>query len=68
MRKAKLVLGIVLIGFLSACSSQVAEEEAHAHYSCPMQCEGNKQYEEVGTCPVCGMDLEEVAMAEESVD
>ncbi len=63
MRKAKLVLGLVMIGFLSACNSQMAEEEAHAHYSCPMQCEGDKQYDEAGTCPVCGMDLEEVALA-----
>jgi len=47
------------------------EEPAHQHpkkpikpkgkatgvYYCPMHCEGTKQYEEPGDCPVCGMDL-----------
>ncbi len=26
-------------------------------YKCPMSCEGDKTYEEPGTCPVCGMVL-----------
>jgi Cu2+-exporting ATPase len=26
-------------------------------YYCPMQCEGEKTYEEAGDCPVCGMHL-----------
>jgi len=26
-------------------------------FYCPMQCEGDKIYEEPGDCPVCGMDL-----------
>ena len=42
-------------------------EEAHEHtheavaasYYCPMECEGDKTYEEPGSCPVCGMDLVE---------
>lgn len=33
-------------------------------YACPMQCEGTKTYAEAGKCPVCKMDLQEVAMAE----
>jgi uncharacterized lipoprotein len=74
MKKAKLVLGLVFIGFLGACSSQETAQEAfkeetqelaQAHYTCPMQCEGDKQYEETGTCPVCKMDLEEVGLSEE---
>lgn len=32
----------------------------HTHYQCPMKCEGEKTYEEPGTCPVCEMDLKEV--------
>ena len=67
MKRTKLVLGLLMIGFLNACNSQVAEEEAQARYSCPMQCEGDKQHEEAGKCPVCGMDLEEVAMVEEEM-
>ncbi len=33
-------------------------------YSCPMQCEGDKTYATAGKCPVCKMDLQEVAIAE----
>lgn len=29
-------------------------------YVCPMKCEGEKTYDKAGTCPTCGMDLEEV--------
>ena len=28
-------------------------------YYCPMKCEGEKTYPEMGSCPVCGMDLVE---------
>ena len=33
-------------------------------FACPMKCEGDKTYAEAGTCPVCKMDLQEVAMVE----
>ena len=26
-------------------------------YYCPMQCEGDKSYDQAGSCPICGMDL-----------
>ena len=29
-------------------------------YYCPMHCEGDKMYDKVGNCPVCGMNLEKV--------
>jgi len=32
-----------------------------AAYSCPMQCEGDKTYPDSGKCPVCKMELQEVA-------
>ena len=35
-----------------------------ARYYCPMHCEGEKTYAEAGKCPVCKMDLQEVALAE----
>jgi hypothetical protein len=54
-----------------ACSGNKAEKETsgtHAvsgkKYACPMQCEGEKTYAEAGKCPVCKMDLQEVALAE----
>ena len=28
-----------------------------SNYYCPMKCEGNKTYNEPGTCPVCNMHL-----------
>ncbi len=30
---------------------------ATGKYYCPMRCEGEKEYDESGDCPVCGMDL-----------
>ena len=33
-------------------------------FACPMQCEGEKTYAQAGKCPVCKMDLQEVALAE----
>lgn len=33
-------------------------DEATTFY-CPMKCEGEKTYAEMGSCPVCGMDLVE---------
>jgi len=58
--------------FLSAaCAGNKSEKETtetHAvsekKYACPMQCEGEKTYAEAGKCPVCKMELQEVAMAE----
>lgn len=29
-------------------------------YHCPMNCEGDKSYDQAGSCPVCGMNLETV--------
>lgn len=61
-----------MIGLLAACGSNESESTenavAHNHYSCPMECEGDKEYDEAGTCPVCGMDLELVMLDEEASD
>ncbi|MFT5886727.1 MAG: protein SCO1/2 [Arcticibacterium sp.] len=66
MKKIKLVVGIMFLGALGSCNqSQSAQEEEHAHYACPMTCEGDKTYHEDGTCPACKMDLEDVAVLEE---
>ncbi|AWV98834.1 heavy metal-binding domain-containing protein [Arcticibacterium luteifluviistationis] len=72
MMKSKLVLGMLFLGFLGACTSEssdadmsemsdTSEEVAHVHYACPMECEADKVYEEAGKCPVCKMDLAEVS-------
>src|SRR5690606_26773235 len=32
-------------------------------FYCPMHCEGDKTYDEPGSCPICGMDLvEEISL------
>ncbi len=36
-------------------------------YYCPMHCEGDKQYDKPGDCPVCGMDLVKQAAAIQNV-
>ncbi|MBW6533470.1 MAG: copper-translocating P-type ATPase [Mariniphaga sp.] len=33
------------------------EKKSSGKYYCPMQCEGDKTYDEPGDCPVCGMHL-----------
>nr|WP_294899580.1 heavy metal translocating P-type ATPase [uncultured Pedobacter sp.] len=32
-------------------------EDGKGAFYCPMNCEGDKTYDEAGNCPVCGMDL-----------
>ncbi len=39
----------------------MAEETALAAYQCPMKCEQEKSYPEKGNCPVCKMELKELA-------
>lgn len=41
-----------------------ADSTAAKKYACPMQCEGEKTYAQAGKCPVCKMDLQEIALAE----
>jgi len=37
-------------------------------YYCPMQCEGEKTYDQPGDCPVCGMDLVPLSTGEDTED
>jgi hypothetical protein len=48
----------------SSQTETVVQKDAVAAdtYSCPMRCEGEKTYSEAGTCPVCKMNLELVAV------
>ena len=41
-----------------------ADSTAAKKYACPMQCEGEKTYSQAGKCPVCKMDLQEIALVE----
>lgn len=56
-----IILGLALIAFVGvstvSCKSE-KKELAEVVYYCPMECEGEKTYEDKDVkCPVCGMDL-----------
>ena len=36
------------------------KDDKPSQYHCPMHCEGNKNYNKAGDCPVCGMHLEKI--------
>ncbi|MFT7333845.1 MAG: hypothetical protein ACI81S_002066 [Sphingobacteriales bacterium] len=44
-----------------------AEMTAEAEFQCPMKCEGEKTYAEMGTCPTCKMNLKEMVASEEAM-
>lgn len=54
-------IAIALIGvsaiFLSCESDKKSAGDLAQVYRCPMKCEGEKTYNEMGSCPVCEMDL-----------
>ncbi|MBL4653217.1 MAG: hypothetical protein JKY53_10200 [Flavobacteriales bacterium] len=71
MRKSIFMLGAGMLFMLGnvtfvSCgeekpvATEATTEEAHAHYQCPMKCEGDKVYETAVKCPKCDMDTKEV--------
>ena len=71
----KKVIYASLIILCAACSTntdKTVKEDTSAktelvatkEYACPMQCEGEKTYAKAGKCPVCKMELQEIALAE----
>jgi len=53
--KSVLMLFVVVMLFAS-CNTKKSDKDL-AIYQCPMKCEGDKTYNEKGSCPVCKMDL-----------
>lgn len=51
----------------SCCNSKISTvqlpDRSPGIYYCPMFCEGDKTYDEFGSCPVCGMNLEKMPVA-----
>jgi hypothetical protein len=47
---------------------QQGETAGQVVFYCPMECEGDKTYSEMTTCPVCGMDLVEKGSANGDAD
>lgn len=73
MRKILFALPLTLLFACSGNQEKSKETEAKTEtvstadakkYACPMQCEGDKTYAQAGKCPVCKMDLQEIALAE----
>lgn len=43
-------------------ATEATDKMAVVEYQCPMKCEGDKTYAEMGKCPECGMDLKALAV------
>ncbi|MEO8772771.1 MAG: SCO family protein [Gelidibacter sp.] len=58
MKKTFFILcSILFIGFTACKNDTSKSSEETVLYECPMHCEGDKTYDEPGSCPVCKMDL-----------
>lgn len=69
--KKSIFIGLLIAGssllFSTSCSNSSNDDMHHddtehmhtKEYACPMKCEGEKTYEEPGSCPKCGMELVE---------
>jgi len=57
--KIKNIIVLILISIVSfSCAkSNKNQENEVTVYQCPMKCEGEKTYQQEGSCPVCNMDL-----------
>ena len=44
-----------------------SKDQQETKYQCPMNCEGNKTYNQPGECPVCKMQLVQVGMDEPKI-
>jgi Cu2+-exporting ATPase len=42
------------------------KQKGNRVFYCPMYCEGDKMYDKAGNCPICGMDLVPLPVAERS--
>lgn len=52
-----LLISLMSLLIMSACSPQPETQNAQTSYQCPMKCEGDKVSSKEGACPVCKMDL-----------
>jgi protein SCO1/2 len=55
-----LIMLCTFLAFQSCNSNKKSNQDTTQVYQCPMQCEGDKTYDEPGSCPVCKMDLKAV--------
>ena len=55
--KAYILLLIFVVASLTACYTKKKDALPGVTYQCPMKCEGDKTFDQPGTCAVCKMDL-----------
>jgi hypothetical protein len=55
---------MILSGGFFGNSQGTGTDRQEAKYQCPMNCEGNKTYNQPGVCPVCNMQLVMVGLDE----
>lgn len=68
--KTKITTAALLLAaamFMASCGSKTPESKTekmeqteNTMYQCPMKCEGDKMYDEPGSCPICNMNLEKM--------
>src|SRR5690606_2563107 len=70
MKTLKYIMAVMLmfVAFSSCNSNKKSNGNRVEVYQCPMQCEGDKTYEEEGSCPICKMDLALVENSLQSVE
>ena len=62
-----LVMLCTFLAFQSCNSDKKSNLDTSQVYQCPMQCEGDKTYHEVGSCPICKMDLRPIEQSSKVV-
>ena len=64
MKRLILMLALAIGTFaVVSCKDEAKDESTEMHmagFTCPMDCEKGKIYDEAGKCPVCEMDLKKV--------
>ena len=55
--KYSILVLITVLAFQNCNSDKKSKNNTAQVYQCPMHCENDKIYDEVGNCPVCKMDL-----------
>ncbi|MBP0904684.1 SCO family protein [Mariniflexile gromovii] len=59
---------ITVLAFQSCKTDKKSNDGTVEVYQCPMECEGNKTYNEAGSCPICHMDLKAVETSSKLVN
>ncbi|MBE9489689.1 MAG: SCO family protein [Bacteroidetes bacterium] len=60
--KVIILISVAMFAFNSCKENKdTNKNDVAAVYQCPMLCEGEKTYHKEGSCPVCNMDLKQIA-------